>query len=190
MGPACFLRVGPIRRSLREVTHDRHVRRAGPGFGPLSGATGTIYDWRRPIAEGAERAGGRSVRGRPAELAPDGGHRDQRGLGAARPSTGHRRKRPPDDIVGADAVIFGSPTRFGNISAQLKQFLDTLGPRGSSLLADKVYSGFVSTSTAHGGQDPPSSPSTTGPPLRRHHGHPRFTDPAKFADGNPYGTSS
>jgi NAD(P)H-dependent FMN reductase len=47
-----------------------------------------------------------------------------------------------EDILWADAVIFGSPTRFGNIASQLKQFIDTLGgPWMQGQLADKVYSG-------------------------------------------------
>ena len=59
-----------------------------------------------------------------------------------------------DDVLWADGVIFGTPTRFGNVSSQLKQFLDTLGgPWSRNELADKVYSGFTATSTAHGGQE-------------------------------------
>lgn len=59
-----------------------------------------------------------------------------------------------EDILWADAVVFGSPTRFGNVASQLKQFIDTLGGQWvHGLLADKVYSGFTATSTAHGGQE-------------------------------------
>jgi len=44
-----------------------------------------------------------------------------------------------EDIDGADAVIFGTPTRFGNVAAQLKAFIDTLGPLGfQGKLADKA----------------------------------------------------
>jgi NAD(P)H dehydrogenase (quinone) len=55
----------------------------------------------------------------------------------------------------ADAVIFGSPTRFENVTAQLKQFLDSLGRLWhAGQPADKVYnSGFTSSSTTHGGQE-------------------------------------
>lgn len=88
-------------------------------------------------------------------------------------------------------MIFGTPTRFGNVSAQLKQFIDTLGGlRAEGKLANKVYSGFVSTATAHAGQE------STLLALYNsvHHfggiiASPGFTDPAKFVDGNPYGTS-
>jgi NAD(P)H dehydrogenase (quinone) len=97
----------------------------------------------------------------------------------------------PEDIAWADAVLFGSPTRFGNISAQLKQFIDTLGGLWSQgQLADKVYSGFTSSATAHGGQETTLMSLYTSV---HHFGGilvaPGFTDPLKFIDGNPYGTS-
>jgi NAD(P)H dehydrogenase (quinone) len=88
-------------------------------------------------------------------------------------------------------VIFGSPTRYGNVAAQLKQFIDTLGPQWQQgLLADKVYSGFTATSTQHGGQE---STLLALYNTVHHFGGivvaPGYTDPVKFADGNPYGTS-
>lgn len=97
----------------------------------------------------------------------------------------------PEDIEWADAVLFGSPSRFGNVAAQLKQYIDTLGPLWmQGKLADKVYSGFVSTTTAHGGQETTLQALYT---TIHHFGGilvaPGFTDPVKFVDGNPYGTS-
>ena len=97
----------------------------------------------------------------------------------------------PDDIVWADAVLFGSPTRFGNVASQLKQYLDTLGPQwGEGKLADKVYAGFTAAKTDHGGQE------STLLALYNtiyHFGGilvpPGYTDPVKFEDGNPYGVS-
>ena len=96
-----------------------------------------------------------------------------------------------DDIVWADAVIFGSPTRFGSPSAQFRTFIDSLGGLwAEGKLADKVYAGFTSSNTAHGGQE------TTLLALYislMHFGGilvpPGYTDPVKFADGNPYGVS-
>ncbi|BBZ45100.1 NAD(P)H:quinone oxidoreductase [Mycobacterium parmense] len=96
-----------------------------------------------------------------------------------------------DDIVWADAVIFGSPTRFGSPAAQLRTFLDSLGGLwAEGKLADKVYAGFTSSNTAHGGQE------TTLVALYvtlMHFGGiivaPGYTDPSKFVDGNPYGVS-
>ncbi len=97
-----------------------------------------------------------------------------------------------DDILWADAVVFGTPTRYGNVSAQLKSFIDTLGPQwGAGLLADKVYSGFTASSTAHGGQE---STLLALYNTVHHFGgiivSPGYTNPLKFADGNPYGTSA
>jgi NAD(P)H dehydrogenase (quinone) len=94
-----------------------------------------------------------------------------------------------DDIVWADAVIFGSPTRFGSVSSQLRGFLDSLGGLwAQGRLADKVYAAFTSTQTAHGGQE------TTLLSLYitlMHFGGiivpPGYTDEVKFVDGNPYG---
>src|ERR1700731_4330833 len=59
-----------------------------------------------------------------------------------------------DDIVWADAVIFGTPTRFGSPAAQLRTLIDSLGGLwADGKLADKVYAGFTSSNTAHGGQE-------------------------------------
>jgi len=96
-----------------------------------------------------------------------------------------------DDIVWADAVIFGSPTRFGSPAAQLRTFIDSLGGLwAQGRLADKVYAGFTSSNTAHGGQE------TTLLALYitlMHFGGiivpPGYTEQLKFVDGNPYGAS-
>jgi NAD(P)H dehydrogenase (quinone) len=96
-----------------------------------------------------------------------------------------------EDIVWADAVIFGSPTRFGSPAAPFRAFIDSLGGLWSQgKLADKVYAGFTSSQTAHGGQE------TTLINLYvsvMHFGGiivaPGYTDGLKFADGNPYGVS-
>jgi NAD(P)H dehydrogenase (quinone) len=59
-----------------------------------------------------------------------------------------------DDILWADAVIFGSPTRFGSPAAQFRAFIDSLGGLWvQGKLADKVYAAFTSSQTAHGGQE-------------------------------------
>ena len=94
-----------------------------------------------------------------------------------------------DDIVWADAVIFGSPTRFGSPASQFRAFIDSLGGIWSQgKLADKVYAAYTSSQTAHGGQE------TTLLALYislMHFGGilvpPGYTDPVKFVDGNPYG---
>jgi NAD(P)H dehydrogenase (quinone) len=63
-------------------------------------------------------------------------------------------KRVPDLVPEYDAIIFGTPTRFGNMCAQMRNFLDRTGKlwvNGS--LIGKVASVFTSTSTQHGGQE-------------------------------------
>ena len=96
-----------------------------------------------------------------------------------------------DDVVWADAVIFGSPTRFGSPASQLRNFLDSLGGLwAEGKLADKVYAGFTSSNTLHGGQE--STLLALYITLMHFGGiivPPGYTDPLKFVDGNPYGVS-
>lgn len=94
-----------------------------------------------------------------------------------------------DDLVWADAVILGSPTRFSNVAGPVQTFIDGLGGLwAQGKLADKVYAAFTSSQTPHGGQE------TTLQKIYQvvmHWGGiivtPGYTDPLKFADGNPYG---
>jgi NAD(P)H dehydrogenase (quinone) len=59
-----------------------------------------------------------------------------------------------DELAGADAIIFGTPTRFGNMCAQMRQFLDATGGLWAKRsLVGKVGSVFTSSGTQHGGQE-------------------------------------
>jgi len=59
-----------------------------------------------------------------------------------------------DDLPGYDAIIFGTPTRFGNMASQMRNFLDQTGGLWmSGALIGKVGSVFASTATQHGGQE-------------------------------------
>ncbi|EQD54937.1 TrpR binding protein WrbA, partial [mine drainage metagenome] len=59
-----------------------------------------------------------------------------------------------DELADYDAIIFGTPTRFGNMAAQMRNFLDqTGGLWAKGALVGKVGSVFVSTATQHGGQE-------------------------------------
>jgi NAD(P)H dehydrogenase (quinone) len=59
-----------------------------------------------------------------------------------------------DELPGYDAIVFGTPTRFGNMAAQMRNFLDqTGGLWAKGALIGKVGSVFVSTATQHGGQE-------------------------------------
>ena len=58
------------------------------------------------------------------------------------------------ELPGYDAIIFGTPTRFGNMAAQMRNFLDQAGPLWvQGALVGKVASVFASTATQHGGQE-------------------------------------
>ncbi len=60
----------------------------------------------------------------------------------------------PDDLANYDAIIFGTPTRFGNMAAQMRNFLDQTGPLWfQNKLVGKVGSVFCSTASQHGGQE-------------------------------------
>ena len=59
-----------------------------------------------------------------------------------------------DELAAADAIIFGTPTRFGNMCGQMRQFLDATGQLwANGSLVGKVGSVFTSTATQHGGQE-------------------------------------
>ncbi len=96
-----------------------------------------------------------------------------------------------EDIVWADAVIFGSPTRYSNVNGSFQMFIDTLGGLwAQGKLANKVYAAYTSSQTLHGGQE------TTLQHIYQMVMHlggiivvPGYTDGLKFADGNPYGVS-
>jgi NAD(P)H dehydrogenase (quinone) len=154
-------------------------------------ATGTIRTMAQRAAQAGEKAGA-EVRLRQVARQTTGGERQ---TSEAQARHAEQSAEVPnataDDIVWANAVLFGSPTRYGNIAGQLKTFLDSLGPQWlQGLLADKVYAGFTASQTAHGGQE------TTLLALYNTIHHfggiivaPGYTDPLKFVDGNPYGVS-
>lgn len=95
-----------------------------------------------------------------------------------------------EDLDWADAVVFGTPTRFGNVAAQLKGFLDSAGGLWfQGKLANKIYAGFTSAQNLHGGNE------STLLALYNSIYHfggiiatPGYTDAVVFgAGGNPYG---
>lgn len=154
-------------------------------------STGTIAALAKEIATTAEQAGADVRLRRAEELAPQAAIDSNPAWAQNARDTADIPVATPDDIDWADAVLFGSPTRYGNITAQLKQYIDMLGPLwAQGKLADKVYSGFTSSATLHGGQE---STLLALYNAAYHFGGiivpPGYTDPSKFVDGNPYGTS-
>ena len=115
-------------------------------------STGTIDAMARRAAEAAADAGADVRLRQVEELAPREVVEQQDAWREHVDATADEPRATPDDVVWADAVLFGSPTRFGNVSSQLKQFLDTLGPQwGEGLLADKTYAGFKGAHRARDG---------------------------------------
>ncbi|CAL9659554.1 NAD(P)H:quinone oxidoreductase [Streptomyces sp. enrichment culture] len=154
-------------------------------------STGFSAEIAKEISEAATKAGAEVRLLKAAELAPEAAIASNEAWAAHAAASAGIPVATPDDVEWADAVIFGTPTRFGNVSSQLKQFLDTLGGLwAQGRLANKVYSGFVTTATTHGGQE--STLLALYNSIHHFGGlivSPGYTDPVKFVDGNPYGTS-
>ncbi len=114
--------------------------------------TGNVAALARAIARGAADGGARVRLRRIEETLP-----------ATRISAAARRAQEAfadvpiatqDDLVWADGVAFGSPTRFGNMASQLKEFIDGTGALWlKGALVGKLAAVFTSTGTQHGGQE-------------------------------------
>lgn len=154
-------------------------------------ATGTTYALAKAIVEGAESTGAEVRLRKVHELAPEEAIATNEGWAAHRLETQDVPEATLADLEECDALIFGSPTRYGLPAAQLKQFIDTTGPLWfAGKLVNKITSGFTSASTLHGGQE------STILALYNTFYHwssitvaPGYADPIQFAAGNPYGTS-
>ena len=154
-------------------------------------ATGTTYKIARAIEEGAKAAGADVRLLKVKELAPEEAIASNEGWSAHRLETQDVPEASLADLEWADAIILGTPTRYGLPAAQLKQFIDSTGPLwGQGKLIDKIGSSFTSAATAHGGHE------TTLVSLNNTFYHwgsiivgPGYADPIQFQSGNPYGTS-
>jgi NAD(P)H dehydrogenase (quinone) len=110
---------------------------------------GHIEKMAQAVAEGVRAAGAEAVIKRVPELVPEA---------IARKSGFKLDQAAPiatvDELADYDAVIFGTPTRFGNMTAQMKNFLDQAGGLWmQGKLVGKVGSVFTSSATQHGGQE-------------------------------------
>jgi len=115
---------------------------------------GHVYTMSEAVAEGARQVSGAEVAVfQVAELVPEAAL-ERTGAKAARQSFAHIPVAQPQQLADADAIIFGTPTRFGNMAAQMRNFLDqTGGLWAKGALIGKVGSVFCSTGTQHGGQE-------------------------------------
>jgi NAD(P)H dehydrogenase (quinone) len=156
-------------------------------------ATGNAYTVARAVAAGAEAAGAEVRVRKVRELAPEEAIASNKGWEAHRVATQHVAEATLADLEWADGFAFGTPTRFGVVSAQLKQFLDTTGPLwAKGALANKAVTAFTGASYAHGGQEATLFSIYT---VAYHWGAivvpPSYTDPSiGKAGGNPDGTSN
>jgi NAD(P)H dehydrogenase (quinone) len=155
-------------------------------------STGTNHATARGVAEGATSAGA-EVRVRlVAETAPDAAIASNPAWKAFTQRSADEPRATLADLEWADAIVFGTPTRFGNVAAQLKTFLDGAGGLWfTGKLANKVYAGFTSAQNPHGGQE--STLLALYNSIYHFGGYivtPGYTDPSVFAaGGNPYGVS-
>jgi NAD(P)H dehydrogenase (quinone) len=159
-------------------------------------ATGTVYALAQAIAEGAEKTGAIVRLRKVAETASPETVNAKPAWAQHMRDTADIAEARLEDLEWADAVIFGTPTRFGNPTSQLRAFMESpavLWYHGR--LAGKVYSAFTASNTAHGGQE--STILALGNTFYHWGGiivPPGYTDPAQlrsgqFRSGNPYGTS-
>ncbi|WP_236838728.1 NAD(P)H:quinone oxidoreductase [Caldalkalibacillus salinus] len=155
-------------------------------------STGTNYQLAQWAAEGGKAAGADVKILKVPELAPKDAIESNPAWKAHIEATQDVPEVTLDDLENADAIIFSVPTRFGNVPAQMKQFLDTTGGLWfNGKLVNKVVSAMASANNPHGGQEATILNLYT----TMHHwgaiiASPAYTDPVAFTSGgNPYGTS-
>jgi NAD(P)H dehydrogenase (quinone) len=154
---------------------------------------GHTYRLAQALEEGARAAGAQTRLAKVRELAPEEVIATQQGWVDHRVATEHVPEATLDDLEWADGYALGTPTRFGNPSAQLKQFIDTAGSLWQKgALANKAATSFTGAMQPHGGQE---STILALNIVFYHWGAiivpPGYTDPVVFAaGGNPYGTSN
>ena len=154
-------------------------------------ATGTVHALAEAAAAGAEKAGAEVRVRKVRELAPATAIEANPAWGQHLRDSADVQEAALEDLAWADVVLFGTPTRFGNPSSQLRAFIDSTAPLWlQGELAGKVYSAFTASNTAHGGQE--STILALGNTFYHWGGiivPPGYTDPIQYRSGNPYGTS-
>lgn len=158
---------------------------------------GHVYQLAEAIAEGARSVGDTEVSiFQVPELVPDE-VLEKSGAKAARARFAHIPMAQVDKLPEADAILFGTPTRYGNMAAQLRNFLDQTGGLWmKGALVGKVGSVFCSTATQHGGQE--TTLVTTHPTLLHlgmvvvgvPYAEPRLQEMKEVSGGTPYGAST
>ena len=117
-------------------------------------ATGNVHGLAKAVAEGAEEAGAEIRLRHVEELASELMISQNQYWGRHRSLVEDEPVATVADLEWADGIALGTPTRFGNVAAQLKQLIDQAGKLWQEgKLADKVATSFTSSQTAHGGQE-------------------------------------
>lgn len=158
---------------------------------------GHVHQMAEAVAEGARGVAGAEVTlSQVAELVPDAAL-ERTGAKAARGKFAQIPLAQPAQMLEADAIIFGTPTRFGNMCAQMRNFLDQTGQIwAKGQLIGKVGSVFTSTSSQHGGQE---TTITSFHTTLLHHGMiivgvpyscAGLTNMEEISGGTPYGAST
>ncbi len=157
---------------------------------------GHIYRMAEAVAEGVREAGGEVELLQVPELVPEA-VLERSGAKAARAAFAHVPLATVNHLPEADAIIFGTGTRFGNMTAQMRNFLDqTGGLWAKGALIGKVGSVFASTATQHGGQE---TTLTSFHTTLLHHGmvvvgvpysEARQTTITEISGGSPYGATT
>ncbi|WP_110658166.1 NAD(P)H:quinone oxidoreductase [Salinicola halimionae] len=155
---------------------------------------GHIETMAKAVAEGAESVGGTQVDIRrvpelvPEEVAVKSGYKIDQEAALI---------EGPDVLAEYDAIIVGTPTRFGNMTSQMRNFWDlTGGPWAQGKLIGKIGSAFASTATQHGGQETTLTSIHT---TLMHHGMvivgvpyscPELSNMNEITGGTPYGATT
>lgn len=154
--------------------------------------TGTNYQLAKWAAEAAEESGAEVRIVKAQELANEEAINSNPVWKAHVEETKDIKVATSEDLTWADAIIISSPTRFGNVTAQIKNFMDAQGGVwAEGKLMNKVVSAMSSAQNSHGGQEATIKSIYT---TMMHWGAiiaaPGYTDASIFkAGGNPYGTS-
>lgn len=158
---------------------------------------GHVYKMAQAIAEGAGSVSGAQVNLlQVAETIPDD-VLEKYGAKAAKAAFAKVPVATLENLTEADALVFGTPTRFGNMAGQMRNFLDQTGQIwfGGGLIG-KVGSVFASTGTQHGGQE---TTITSFHSTLLHHGmiivgvpysEKGLTDMTAISGGTPYGATT
>ena len=158
---------------------------------------GHVHKMAEAVAEGVKEVAGAevSLRRVPETLPPE--VLEKMGAVDSQNALSHVPVSTVDELAEADAVIFGTTTRFGNMCGQMRQFLDATGQLwAGGALVGKVGSVFTSSATQHGGQE---STILTFHVTLLHHGFVVVGLPYAFqgqmtideiSGGSPYGAST